>query len=40
MKLGIDDKARADRVLVGAKGKRLTYQTTRRQKAIDESIPF
>jgi transposase-like protein len=26
--LGIDDVARADRALVGAKGKRLTYQTT------------
>lgn len=29
MKLGIDDKARADLALVGAKGKRLTYRTTR-----------
>ena len=27
--LGIDDQARADRALVGAKGKRLTYETTR-----------
>ena len=27
-KLGIDDKERADRALVGAKGKRLTYATT------------
>jgi transposase-like protein len=27
--LGIDDVARADRALKGAKGKRLTYQTTR-----------
>jgi hypothetical protein len=26
-KLGIDDKQRADRTLVGAKGKRLTYAT-------------
>ncbi len=26
--LGIDDQARADRALVGAKGKRLTYRTT------------
>jgi transposase-like protein len=40
IKLGIDDKTRADRALVGAKGKRLTYQTTRRQQAIDDSIPF
>ena len=28
-KLGIDDVARADRVLTAAKGKRLTYETTR-----------
>ena len=27
--LGVDDLARADRALVGAKGKRLTYETTR-----------
>lgn len=27
--LGIDDLARADRALIGAKGKRLTYRTTR-----------
>jgi transposase-like protein len=40
IKLGVDDKTRADRALVGAKGKRLTYETTRRQKAIDDSIPF
>jgi len=26
--LGIDDQTRADRALVGAKGKRLTYRTT------------
>jgi transposase-like protein len=26
--LGIDDQARADRLLLGAKGKRLTYETT------------
>lgn len=38
-KLGIDDKARADRALVGAKGKRLTYETTRRQIALD-TPPF
>lgn len=29
IKLGIDDAARADLALVGAKGKRLTYRTTR-----------
>ena len=28
MKLGVDDEMRADRALVGAKGKRLTYRTT------------
>lgn len=39
IKLGIDDKARADRALVGAKGKRLTYETTRRQIALD-TPPF
>src|SRR6266404_796422 len=27
--LGVDDQERADRVLIGAKGKRLTYATTR-----------
>lgn len=30
--LGVDDVERADRALIGAKGKRLTYQTTRRAK--------
>jgi transposase-like protein len=39
IKLGIDDQTRADRALVGAKGKRLTYQTTRRQEALD-TPPF
>lgn len=39
IKLGIDDKARADRALVGAKGKRLTYETTRRQIELD-TPPF
>jgi transposase-like protein len=38
-KLGIDDQSRADRALVGAKGKRLTYQTTRYQEALD-TPPF
>jgi transposase-like protein len=38
-RLGIDDPARADRALVGAKGKRLTYETTRRQIALD-TPPF
>jgi hypothetical protein len=28
VRLGINDTARADRVLLGAKGKRLTYETT------------
>ena len=38
-RLGIDDKTRADRALVGVKGKRLTYETTRRQIALD-TPPF
>ena len=38
-KLGIDDQRRADRALVGVKGKRLTYQTTRHQEALD-TPPF
>jgi hypothetical protein len=37
--LGIDDLARADRALLGVKGKRLTYQTTRRQIELD-TPPF
>jgi transposase-like protein len=39
IKTGYDDKARADRALVSAKGKRLTYETTRRQIALD-TPPF
>lgn len=38
--LGIDDLERADRALVGAKGKRLTYQTTRRQRENEAEPPF
>jgi transposase-like protein len=34
---GVDDVERADRALVGAKGKRLTYRTTRR---TEPEIPF
>lgn len=34
-KLGIGDVERADRALVGAKGKRLTYQTTRSERRTD-----
>ena len=30
--LGVDDTRRADRALNGVKGKRLTYQTTRRER--------
>jgi transposase-like protein len=33
VKLGINDKRRTDLAIVGAKGKRLTYQTTRSQGA-------
>jgi transposase-like protein len=32
---GFDDLARADRALIGAKGKRLTYETTRGAKASE-----
>lgn len=38
-RLGYDDLTRADRILIGALGKRLTYETTRRQRAI-ETPPF
>jgi transposase-like protein len=35
IRLGIDDVARADLAIVGAKGKRLTYETTRSQWAAN-----
>jgi transposase-like protein len=38
-RLGFDDHARADALLRGVKGKRLTYETTRRQRALD-TPPF
>jgi len=38
-KLGINDTQRTDRAIRGARGKRLTYQTTRRQEALD-TPPF
>lgn len=37
--LGFDDIARADRILTGTKGKRLTYRTTRGSEATEE-IPW
>ncbi len=37
-RLGVDDIERSDRALIGAKGKRLTYQTTR--GSWEEAIPF
>jgi transposase-like protein len=37
-RLGIDDLARADALLRGAKGKRLTYQTTRRGGAGETAV--
>jgi len=37
MKLGIDDVKRADLALLGARGKRLTYETTRRGRATQSS---
>lgn len=38
-KLGVNDTERAARAVVGAKGKRLTYQTTRLQARLDD-VPF
>jgi hypothetical protein len=38
IKLGIDDVARADLAIIGAKGKRLTYRTTRGSRT--EAPPF
>jgi len=38
-KLGVDDKERADRALLGAVGKRLTYQGTRGTRAEKPSSP-
>jgi transposase-like protein len=38
-KLGIDDTERAARAIAGAKGKRLTYATSRQQEALD-TPPF
>src|SRR5208282_2977763 len=32
IKLGVDDSERTERALKGVKGKRLTYQTTRRER--------
>jgi transposase-like protein len=40
VKLGINDVERADRALVGVKGKRLTYRTSHIGKDIDAEIPF
>ncbi len=37
IKLGIDDAKRADLALIGAKGKRLTYQTTRRRRPAPQA---
>ena len=36
-KLGINDVERAERTLIGAKGKRLTYETTREQRRAQAS---
>jgi transposase-like protein len=41
--LGVDDQDRADRALTGAKGKRLTYRTTRGEgpaTGTEDEIPF
>jgi transposase-like protein len=37
VRLGVDDVARANRALQGVKGKRLTYQTTRSQRAAHQA---
>jgi transposase-like protein len=39
MGLGVDDVTRADRALLGVKGKRLTYRTTDRQAAAQAAPP-
>lgn len=39
VKLGVDDIKRADLSILGARGKRLTYQTTRSQRTVDV-VPF
>lgn len=38
--LGVEDAERTDRAIKGAKGKRLTYQTTRGEQPREEEIPF
>ena len=38
--VGVKDTERADRAIRGAKGKRLTYQTTRGGRTGEEEIPF
>lgn len=38
--LGVEDGERTDRAIKGAKGKRLTYETTRGGRASEEEIPF
>jgi transposase-like protein len=38
-KVGVEDAERTDRAIRGAKGKRLTYQTTRSRRS-EEEIPF
>jgi hypothetical protein len=35
----VDDIKRADLSILGARGKRLTYQTTRSQRTVDV-VPF
>jgi transposase-like protein len=39
VRLGIDDATRAERVLLGAKGRRLTYRTTRGERTTEQSAP-
>ena len=38
--LGVEDAARTDRAIKGAKGKRLTYQTTRGGQSSEDEVLF
>jgi hypothetical protein len=40
IKLGVDDVDRSDRAIKAARGKRLTYETTRSGRKSEDEIPF
>jgi ISXO2-like transposase domain len=40
VKLGIDDIERSDRAIKAARGKQLTYETTRSRRESEDGIPF